>query len=91
MHRAAIESLFGLALDARELRFTPCLPSHWPQAELTLVRDGRTMRFTLLRADVVAAREAAAQQGAQLLRIGEALQWTELAPNTRFVVPLLDY
>ena len=90
MHRAAIESLFGLALDARELRFTPCLPSHWPQAELTLVRDGRTMRFTLLRTDVVAAREAAAQQGAQLLRIGEALQWTELAPNTRFVLALLD-
>ena len=29
MHRAAIESIFGLRLGAQELCFTPCLPSHW--------------------------------------------------------------
>ncbi len=34
---------------ARDLCFMPCLPSHWQQAELTLRRDGRTMRFILMR------------------------------------------
>jgi cyclic beta-1,2-glucan synthetase len=36
MHRAAIESIFGLRQGARDLCFMPCLPSHWQQAELTL-------------------------------------------------------
>jgi cyclic beta-1,2-glucan synthetase len=90
MHRAAIESIFGLRLGPQNLCFTPCLPSHWPQAELTLVRDGRTMRFILCRASTPAALEAMAQWGASLLRPGQPLKWSSLASHTCFVIPLLD-
>ena len=70
--------------------FTPCLPSHWQQAELTLVREGRTMRFVLHRTAEPAALEAAAQRGAQLLRPGQPLDWTVLASSACFVIPLVE-
>ncbi len=89
MHRAAIESIFGLRLGPEDLTFTPCLPSHWPQAELTLVRDGRTMRFILCRAGTPAALEATAKWGALLLRPGEILKWSSLTSHACFVIPLL--
>ena len=40
---AAVEAIFGLHWTAEDLHFTPCLPTHWPQATLVLRRDGRTM------------------------------------------------
>ena len=89
LHRAAIESMFGLRLGARELSFTPCLPSHWQRAELTLVREARNMRFILLRDTAQGALDATADSGAQLLRPGQLLHWPGLAPRTCFVVPLL--
>jgi cyclic beta-1,2-glucan synthetase len=76
MHRAAIESIFGLRQGARDLCFMPCLPSHWQQAELTLRRDGRTMRFILMRASPADALQASAPRGAQLLAPGQLLHWT---------------
>ena len=88
MHRAAIESIFGLRQGARDLCFMPCLPSHWQQAELTLRRDGRTMRFILMRASPADALEASAPRGAQLLAPGQLLHWTTLAPESCFVIPL---
>ena len=88
LHRAAIESIFGLKQGAQELCFMPCLPSHWPQAELTLERDGRTMRFILHRTNQVEALAATAQWGAQLLRPGQPLNWTTLAAHTCFVIAL---
>jgi cyclic beta-1,2-glucan synthetase len=92
LQRAAIESIFGLQQGAQELVFKPCLPSHWQQAELTLVRDDRSMRFILLRATPDAALEASAQatQGAtaQLLLPGERLNWHALAAQSCFVIPL---
>jgi cyclic beta-1,2-glucan synthetase len=90
LHRAAIESMFGLKQRADDLSFTPCLPSHWQQAELTLRRDGRTMRFIVKRATARAALLATAPLGAQLLRPGQPLTWRELGPDTCFVIPLLD-
>ncbi|OOG58792.1 carbohydrate-binding protein [Polaromonas sp. C04] len=89
MHRAAIESIFGLQQGAQDLCFTPCLPSHWHQAELTLARDGRTMRFILVRATAPAALAATAQCGARLLLPGQPLNWRSLAPDTCFAIPLL--
>jgi cyclic beta-1,2-glucan synthetase len=89
LHRAAIESIFGLRQGAQDLSFTPCLPPHWQQAELTLRRDGRKMRFILLRASTNAALAATAQWGAQLLRPGAALRWPDLASDACFVIPLL--
>jgi len=90
MHRAAIESIFGLRLGANVLSFAPCLPSHWPRAELVLRRDGRTMRFILLRQSSADARsEVASIHGAVLLNPGQALAWPGLPPHSCFVVPLL--
>lgn len=89
MHRAAVESIFGLKQEAQKLTFTPCLPTHWPQAEITLERDQRVMRFILLRSDETVAREVLAQWRAQLLKPGEALHWLALSGRTCFVIPLL--
>jgi cyclic beta-1,2-glucan synthetase len=88
LHRAAIESIFGLQQTGPTLCFTPCLPSHWPQAELTLQRAGRSLRFILLRASPEAAQTATAQWDARLLQPGELLPWTELPVQSCFVIPL---
>jgi cyclic beta-1,2-glucan synthetase len=90
LHRAAIESMFGLRQGPQQLSFQPCLPTDWPQAELTLVRDQRSMRFILMRANAPAALAATAQWHAQLLRPGQLLDWPGLAPSTCFVIPLLN-
>jgi cyclic beta-1,2-glucan synthetase len=92
MHRAAIESIFGLQLGAQELTFHPCLPSHWNEAELTLVRGERTMRFIFIRTNLGQALEATAPLDAQALRPGQSLRWSDLAAQTCFVIPLpADY
>ncbi|TXT40499.1 MAG: cyclic beta-1 2-glucan synthetase, partial [Comamonadaceae bacterium] len=88
LHRAAIESLFGLSQQAQTLVFQPCLPSHWPQAEITLVRGQRHMRFILMRSSEAEALQHTQQWGAQLLRINEPLNWTELPEQSCFVIPL---
>jgi cyclic beta-1,2-glucan synthetase len=88
MHRAAIESIFGLRLGAQELSFTPCLPSHWPQAELTLRRDGRTLRFVFQRALASVVRDGRAVPGARSLCSGEVLDWSALAGEHCFVIEL---
>ena len=89
MHRAAIESLFGLHQDAQSLWFVPCLPSHWPQAELTLRRDERSMRFIFMRSQADAALAATADLDAQLLAPRQSLRWSGLPTRSCFVVPLL--
>ena len=88
LHRAAIESIFGLRQGAQELFFKPCLPTEWTQAELVLRRKGRTMRFILLRATAEAAVVATAQWQAQLLLPDTALQWCDLPVHSCFVIPL---
>ena len=92
LHRAAVESIFGLQQGAHTLTFTPCLPSHWPQAELTLKRgqgkDSRTMRFILIRHAALAELESTAPWGAQILEPGEPLAWRDLTPQSCFVIPL---
>jgi cyclic beta-1,2-glucan synthetase len=93
LHRAAIESLFGLQVSARQLVFQPCLPAHWPQAELMLRREGKKLRFIMIRALPAQALEAARPwldgHPAQLLVPGAALAWPEAADGSCFVVPLL--
>ncbi len=99
LHRAAIESMFGLQLGARELCFKPCLPSDWPQAELTLSRDGRVMRFIIYRRVQVLSTQAPLdmsrpcvasllKSGAQILVPGQSLEWTDLPPESCFLIPL---
>ncbi|HYN62731.1 MAG TPA: carbohydrate-binding protein, partial [Rubrivivax sp.] len=92
LHRAAIESIFGLHQEARELWFTPCLPSHWPRAEISLKRDGRTMRFVFMRETAHAALESMRRDlmATQWLEPGQRLAWAELPQHNSFIVPLRD-
>ncbi len=90
MHRAALESIFGLRLEAATLSFNPCLPAHWPRAELTLQRNARRLRFILLRQDADAALATAAPLRAALLRPGHTLAWPTVADGACFVIPLLS-
>ena len=86
MHRAAVESIFGLQIDATTLRLQPALPGAWPQARITLRRDGRVMLFVLHRGSE--AQALAAEPGARLLQVGEAVAWTTLSATSRFVIAL---
>ncbi len=94
LHRAAIESIFGLQQGAESLHFTPCLPADWPQAELTLTRgsgaDARTMRFILMRQSALAALDAHAIGTAATLAPGQPLAWRVLPPQSCFVIALPD-
>ncbi|MES2583081.1 MAG: glucoamylase family protein [Pseudomonadota bacterium] len=89
LHRAAVESIFGLQLGAQELVFQPCLPAHWDRAEMRLVRGAYNMRFVFLRANLGDALAATTALGAQALRPGQALHWTDLEGDSCFVIPLL--
>jgi len=89
LHRAAVESIFGLEQEAHTLCLRPCLPSHWDRAHLTLRQGGRSMSFTLMRCGLDEVVHELTAQDATLLRPGEALAWTALPHTTRFVVPLL--
>jgi len=88
MHRAAIESIFGLQQDAHSLCFQPCLPTHWPRAELLLRREALEMRFILVRAPADTALASAGHADARLLLPGEALPWNTLAGPSCYVIPL---
>lgn len=89
MHRAAVESILGLHLLDEELFFTPCLPTHWPEAELTLTREGCSMRFILTRSSPTAALENWATAGAKVLNVAQRLRWRELPAHSCFVIPLI--
>jgi cyclic beta-1,2-glucan synthetase len=84
LHRAAVESIFGLRLGATTLSLHPCLPAHWPRAEITLRRDGRVMQFVLLREG--AAQLGTLPPGARTLRGGEAVAWTTLPAHNCFLL-----
>jgi cyclic beta-1,2-glucan synthetase len=88
MHRAAIESIFGLTQEAQTLVFQPCLPSHWPQAELRLTRDRQSMRFIFIRGTPAQALASTAQWQAKLLLPGVPLHWPGLPEQSCFVLPL---
>jgi cyclic beta-1,2-glucan synthetase len=92
LHRAAVESILGLHLQAEELWFTPCLPVHWPRAEINLTRGGRSMHFLMVRTGHVATPLASlpGEVGpkALTLQVGERLRWRDLPPHSRFVISL---
>jgi len=90
MHRAALESILGLQLDADGWRVLPGLPSHWPLAQLTLRRAGCSLHLQLLRisAEAALAMAAADGQGLRVVLPGEVVAWGDLATQARCVVPL---
>ena len=84
LHRAAVESVFGLTMDATTLSMRPALPAHWPRAEMTLLRGERLLQFVVLQG----AGEAAEALDAVPLHPGESVAWTTLPLHTRFVMRL---
>ncbi|WP_302174599.1 GH36-type glycosyl hydrolase domain-containing protein [uncultured Hydrogenophaga sp.] len=87
LHRAALESLFGLQMTADELWFEPCLPTAWPSATLTLRRHGRELHFLLHRDPLDTSVPAAAGPAeAGVLRVGERLRWRAVASGSRYRV-----
>jgi cyclic beta-1,2-glucan synthetase len=100
MHRAATESIFGLTLGAEFLKFNPCLPLAWQQAEMTLRKDGRELHFYLRR--VISTRDLEtlqfqlqaelalkSPQSIVTLNVGENLPWASLAGENIFLIPIL--
>ena len=75
LHRAAIEHMFGMRQSGAEIAFTPCLPSHWDHAELTLRRDGRSLVVLLCRPSATDALERARHAGAVEQAIGAVWRW----------------
>ena len=88
LHRAAVESIFGLELRATSLRLRPCLPPAWPQARITLRRDGRTLCFILQRGSTAEIEALCSQAGAQPLAVGDWLHWADLPADSSFVIAL---
>lgn len=88
MHRAAIESMFGLAQHGTTLSFTPCLPSHWPEAELTLRRGETSVRVIFARSDASREWQAAEKAGALRVGSGELIEWDTLAQRGTALVRL---
>jgi cyclic beta-1,2-glucan synthetase len=43
LHRAAVETLLGLAVHGDRLSLTPRVPAHWPGFEITLRLEGREL------------------------------------------------
>jgi cyclic beta-1,2-glucan synthetase len=91
MHRAAVESLFGLSMTGESVSFKPCLPSTWTRSELTLRRDARATRFIFILGDSKDALQQTAGDGAVLLLPGEVVQIRNdndpFNKNRCFVVP----
>jgi cyclic beta-1,2-glucan synthetase len=88
MHRAAVESVFGLTIGAQTLSVRPCLPSHWPRAALTLQREGRRLHFILIRMTPPAPDDTPPEGAQGWLQPGAALRWREQPSEARIVVPL---
>ncbi len=82
LHRAAIEHMFGMRQRGHKIAFTPCLPSHWDHAELTLRRDGRSLLVLLCRPTAADALARARHAGAVERAVGASWRWdAEDAPS----------
>ena len=75
LHRAAIEHMFGMQQRGAEVSFTPCLPSHWDQAEIALRREGRSVRVLMCRPAATDALARARAAGAVEHGVGASWRW----------------
>ena len=86
LQRAALESICGLHLRGRVLSLNPCLPPHWPRAELRLRRNGQVHRITLTRDESRLRELQAAEPGARVLQAGETLHLDSLSEGQPLLV-----
>jgi cellobiose phosphorylase len=64
-----------------EVSFTPCLPSHWPEAELTLKREGRTLRVIFCNPDALIDLDPKLRASARSVASGESIAWHGVRPD----------
>ena len=86
LHRAAVESMFGMRQHGDEIEFFPCLPSAWPECELTLRRNGKRIRIVFAEAGGEAPDPQAAGAPARPLRPGERIRCASLEDDALFVM-----
>ncbi|MEP7301037.1 MAG: hypothetical protein ABI699_05865, partial [Caldimonas sp.] len=87
MHRAALESMFGMRQHGDEIAFEPCLPGAWSEAEIVLTRGDRRLRVLFTRVGAPLAEPGAAP-AALPLQAGERLRWSELGAATFYRLAL---
>jgi cyclic beta-1,2-glucan synthetase len=78
LYRGAMESIMGLRIQGNALWLTPCLPLHWPRAEITLQRNGRRLHLVLLRGTDTDAQAVCSALGATLWPPAQPLLWDAL-------------
>ena len=88
LHRAAIESIFGVRQRGDEVSFAPCLPSDWSDAEITLTRGEQKLRVIFARRGDAPASEQAAAYSALPLEAGETVRWSALTPGACYLLRL---
>ena len=86
LHRAAIESMFGMRQHGDEIEFFPCLPSSWPECELTLKRNGKQIRIVFAEASSDAPEHQAVQASARPLQPGERIRCASLPDDALFLM-----
>ncbi|MDQ6628159.1 MAG: carbohydrate-binding protein [Pseudomonadota bacterium] len=90
MHRAAIESMFGMRQHGDEIEFVPCLPTAWKDAEIVLSRDGRKLRVLFARGAESAAEARALAFSAVPLHPGKRIRWSALAADACYLMVVPD-
>ena len=78
MHRAALETMFGVTQDGDGIAFCPCLPSAWNDAEIVLTRGDRKLRVQFVLTAASTAADAGTASGAIALLPGERIRWSDL-------------
>ena len=86
LYRAAIESLLGLQIQAREFCLRPCLPPAWPQAQLHLRLRGKQITLLLRRTGLPTG--APLPPGTLGIAIGQWVEFDRLPERSTLLLEL---
>lgn len=84
--RAALESLCGVVVKHEALHINPCLPPHWPEASVTVRREGRNWRVVLCQGDRVLQAALAREGQARAHPAGTPVRLEDFPANGVLVV-----
>ena len=84
--RAGVESLCGLQLGPSSVRFEPCLPQHWEQAELQVLHHGQSYRFIVCASSAALARAESAPAFRGRLPCGTDIPFADLVQDGSYLI-----